>query len=84
MWGHLQTSHSDQQNVDPLKDFSFSVLSKHRDPLSRQLEEAVRISNGLDKKLHTDRKGIESKVKCMNSKEEAFAPQTRWDKDRLT
>ena len=83
MWSHLKASHPDQDNIDTLRDFKFSVLSKHRDPLSRQLEEAVRISNGLDRKIHTDRKGLETKISCLNSKEEAFAPQIRWDRNRL-
>ena len=84
MWSHLQDSHPDQENIDTLRDFKFSVLSKHRDPLSRQLEEAVRISNGLDRKVHTDSKGIETKITCLNSKEDAFAPQIRFDRHRLT
>ena len=84
MWGHLRTSHPDQDNLDSLKEFNFSILRKHRDPLSRQLEEAVRISHVLDRKVHTHKQGKEIKIRCMNSKEEAFAPQTRWDKDRHT
>ena len=67
MWSHLKASHPDQDNIDTLRDFKFSVLSRHRDPLSRQLEEAVRISNGLDRKVHTDRKGLETKISCLNS-----------------
>ena len=84
MWSHLQNSHHEQDNIDVTRDFSFSVLSRHRDPLSRQLEEAVRISNGLDRNIHTDNKGIEVKISCLNSKDEAFAPQIRWDRHRMT
>ena len=83
MWSHMKASHPDQDNIDIRRDFKFSILSRHRDPLSRQLEEAVRISNGLDREIHTDRKGLEIKISCLNGKEEAFAPQVRWDRNRL-
>ena len=84
MWDHIRTSHPDLDNLDSLRDFKFSILRKHRDPLTRQLEEAVRIFKGLDSDRHTDNKGTEVQIQCMNRKEEAFAPQARFDKDRHT
>ena len=68
--------------MNGLREFNFSVLSSHRDPMTRQIEEAVRIANGLDLNRHTDKRGLEVTVNCLNRKEETFAPQIGFDQDK--
>ena len=67
---------------NPEKNFKFQIVNNHRDPLSRQLEEAVRINKALENGIAIDRSQKEVSVSCLNRRGEAFAPYQRWDPDR--
>ena len=83
MWEHQRASHPNiDKEIDPIRDYSFNILSNHRDALTRQLEEAVRINNGLDYNRHTDKTGNQITIRCLNRKDETFAPQVRWERER--
>ena len=68
-------------SMDPVRDFNFSILSRHRDPMTRQLEEAVRVTKALNGNKHTDKKNVD--VHYLNRRGETFEPNRRWDPDTL-
>ena len=43
MWDHLQTVYRPHPSINPEEDFTFSVINYFKDPMTRQIEEAVRI-----------------------------------------
>ena len=69
--------HGSPRDIDPLKDFRFEKVSSHRDPLNRQIEEAIRINQALEQKTLLARSGYIQKVNSLNRKEEHFAPRKR-------
>ena len=86
MWEHINTHHRDMgtdgqtyngQRTDDIRvgeSFKFSVLGKHRELFSRQLEEAIRINKALGSGFLTDVDGKPKQVVCLNRREEHFAP----------
>ena len=73
--------HSLQKHGSPggfLTDYSFKPVSTHRDPLTRQIEESVRIAWAVERGVYYNSQGKEINVKCLNRKGEAFAPIQRW------
>ena len=60
-------------------DYSVKVLSSHRDPLTRQTTEAVRISRALDLGVHTNTMWKDTPITSLNRKGEFFAPLKRWE-----
>ena len=76
-------AHSNDLNIDPVKDFNFSILNRHRDPMTRQLEEAVRVTRALNNNRHTDKKNLEIDVISLNRRGETFEPNRRWDPDQI-
>ena len=58
-------------------DFTFKVLSKHRDPMNRQITEAVRIKKALENGTLLKHKGRVINVNSLNKKMEYFAPRER-------
>ena len=83
MWDHKMEAHSNDLNIDPVKDFNFSILNRHRDPMTRQLEEAVRVTRALNNNRHTDKKNLEIDVISLNRRGETFEPNRRWDPDQI-
>ena len=81
MVDHVRDKHPDlAQNLealDPSTEFTFSVLSSHRDPLTRQTTEAVRIQQALETGLHSGPRG-EVQIKTLNRKGEHFSARERW------
>ena len=51
--------------------------------MTRQLEEAVRVTHGLERNKHINKNNIEIDVKCLNRRGETFTPQERIDPDRF-
>ena len=84
MWDHKMEDHSNDLSMDPVKDFNFSILRRHRDPMTRQLEEAVRVTRALECKIHTDKKNINIDVISLNRRGETFEPNRRWDPDQYS
>ena len=57
--------------------FQFNVVSRHRDPLTREVYEAVRIQQALETGTITLGKA-DLHVIPLNRKGEHFAPKERW------
>ena len=69
--------HSIQKHGGPgsyLTDYSFKPVSSHRDPLTRQIEESVRIAMAMERRTHYTAQGKEISINCLKRKGEAFAP----------
>ena len=77
MWDHRVDKHQGDMDIDPDMDFKWEILSSHRDPLSRQVTEAVRILQAVETNRQTDNRGIELSVNSLNRKTEIFAPRDR-------
>ena len=75
MYDHNQDKHP-ETTLDQ-SDFKFSVISSHKDPLSRQVTEAVRILQATDRKTFTGNSNTELLVKPLNRRLEHFAPRER-------
>ena len=77
MWDHNRDNHGDQDiNTE---DFQFDILNSFTDPMTRQIEEAVRIQRSLSSGLHIDRTGKTHKVKSLNRKNEHFCAKKRFN-----
>ena len=75
MYDYNQDTHPDIKLGDT--DFKFSVISSHKDPLSRQTSEAVRILQATEKRTFSGARNAEILVKSLNRKMEHFAPRER-------
>ena len=60
-------------------DYEFSLITTYRDPLTRQIAEAIRINEALEYNKYTDNKGEIIEIRSLNRKGEHFAPRERWD-----
>ena len=82
MADHLSELHPKLLSEDGRDVFEFRVLSSHRDPLSRQTTEAVRIQQAIEEgKLYLGNyKKLE--IWTLNRKGEYFAPRERWTNNR--
>ena len=75
MWDHNRDTHMDlDMNIN---DFQFNIVNTFSDPMTRQIEEAVRIQQSLTHGIHIDRTGKSRKVKSLNRKHEYFCPRKR-------
>ena len=81
MWDHIKSSHCSHTNPNPQEDFSFNVISTHKDPMTRQIMEAVRIQMALCNGTHIDQKGSELSIISLNRKNEFFTQRKRFDHD---
>ena len=62
-------------------DYDFQVISTHKDPLTRQTAEAIRIQKALQQGTHVQRNGKPVKIISLNRKGEYFAPMERWNNE---
>ena len=76
MWDHNVAAHGGDLNMDPMKDFQFSVISTYKDPLTRQVTEAVKIQRAMDTKTF-QAGGEVIQVIPLNRRSEHFAPISR-------
>ena len=78
MWDHtLDKLEGILDNV--YSDYTFNVLLMHRDPLTRQTKEAIRICKALETGNHIQANGKQVKIFSLNRKGEYFAPRERWN-----
>ena len=79
MWDHVFHKHGAPEltNIDPSRDFTFENVSYHRDPMARQVEEALRIFQSREKVSYTSRSNKDLKVNSLYRRDEHFAPQQR-------
>ena len=75
MWDHNKEDHS---NLDMTKnDFQFDIISKFKDPMTRQVDEADRIQHSMSMGVHTNKTGKIKNIKSLNRKFEYFCPKKR-------
>ena len=74
---HINEVHKDDPNVVPERDFKFSVISSFKDPLTRQITEAVKIRRALEKNTFLDPGGEAIQITSLNRKYEHFVPLVR-------
>ena len=81
MWDHIQDVHGGgTHTVNVRNDFNFALVERHKDPMSRQLTESVRIREALHKNIHYNYKNKKLPIKSMNRKNEYFMARSRnWD-----
>ena len=83
MYDHYNKNHSQEEEpLDPKSDYSFQVIRNHRDAMSRQIEEAVRINQALDYGTMTNRENQELAIISLNRRGEHYPPRVRFNKDR--
>ena len=80
MWNHMFRHNGAPrlEEIDSKKDFRFESIGGHRDPMTRQVEEAVRIIQARENGSYTNRSERDLKVKSLNRKDEHFAPRQRF------
>ena len=70
IWDHNRDRHGDRDLK--VEDFQFEILNSFTDPMTRQVEEAVRIQRALASGLHIDKTGKSHKIQSLNRKNEYF------------
>ena len=70
-------THGGDPDMKPERDFNFSVLATFKDPLTRQITEAVKIKRALEHKTFQAPGGEAVQVISLNRKSEHFAPLLR-------
>ena len=75
---HAEASHGGILN--PKEDIKFTIKKTHRDPLSRQVQEAALINWGLERGTECGARGCPKPLVCLNRKEEIFGPRVRFGK----
>ena len=71
IYDHQVAFHNTDQ-IDPLKDYTFSVIERTNDPFTRQIKDAILIQETLDNKTFNDKKVI-----SLNRKHEYFQARRR-------
>ena len=80
MFDHITEKHNHVQ-IDKLTDFKFEVVKGFRDPLTRQITEAIRIGQGQNGKFYNpEAKG--QNIYNLNRKSEVFAPREKCVKEK--
>ena len=77
MWDHQLEAHGGDHSINPEADFAFNVVNSHKDPLTRQIAEAVKIQRALDSRTFQSSGNKILKIKPLNRRSEHFAPQER-------
>ena len=78
MYDHHSEAHPDDIK-DTQEDFRFQIIGTYRDPLTRQLMEAVKIKTALDKEVFRQKNRQTIHIESLNRRGEHFAPRERWD-----
>ena len=73
MWDHTLIDHAGEIGSEPHQDYHFHLVSNHRDPMTRQITEALRIEKSLGGNI-TSKSGKQTSVKSLNRRGEHFAP----------
>ena len=76
MWDHHEASHGPNVPIDP-HNYSFNILSTFKDAMTRQIQEASRIQQALERGTHIDPKGTKTSIVSLNRKNEFFQQRSR-------
>ena len=77
MWDHIEDAHNGL--IDTKDAFRFEIVSSFRDPLERQIAEATRINQALNRCSIIDKKDRTVPVVSLNRRHEHFSPVERWE-----
>ena len=77
MWDHTVQHHNGQVGTNPEKDYIFSVVGSHKDPMDRQITEALRIEQSFKGFKPAIKNKIPQKVVSLNRRGEHFSPIAR-------
>ena len=77
MWDHRIECHRGDNNIDVDLDYKFDLIGSHRDPLTRQISEAVRIGQANNEGTYTENMGREITINSLNRKSEGFSHRDR-------
>ena len=77
MVDHYRSKHQQEDPPNPESDYRFEVLSKHKEPMTRQIEEACRINQALERNTLTKTSGEIIPIISLNRKGESFASRSR-------
>ena len=77
MWDHQLEAHGGDHRICLEEDFAFNVASSYKDPLTRQIAEAVKIRRALDSRTFQSSENKILRIKPLNRRSEHFAPQER-------
>ena len=80
MFDHITEKHKNIK-IDKLTDFKFEVVEGFRDPLTRQMTEAVRIGKGQNGIFYNPKEEVQN-IYNLNRKSEVFAPRQRFMKEK--
>ena len=77
MWDHSVSHHGGVISQDSSADYTFRIQGVFRDPLTRQLDEAVRIGmvEGHGKVLGDRSEGVGGLAVVLNRKDEHYQPK---------
>ena len=76
MWDHMKAKHPGEKTTDN-DHFKFEVVTGFRDPLTRQITEAIRIGQARDDRIFYNNKGESKIIMTLNRKSEVFLPRER-------
>ena len=79
MWDHNISAHNGEMSNDPAEDFKFNVIRRYKQPMERQIAEALRIEQAMNGSVGEGNKRI--LCQSLNRKFEHFAPIQRRDND---
>ena len=83
MWDHSKLYHGDTI-IDCHKVYKFSFLKRHKDPMSTQLAEEIRIKEFLYKNKHYNPKVSKLSINYRNRKGKHFKARKRFTENYLT
>ena len=72
----MKTKHPGVKTTDN-DHFKFEVVTGFRDPLTRQITEAIRIGQARDNRIFFNNKGESKIIMTLNRKSEVFSPRER-------
>ena len=81
MWDHAKEKQGGPSSKLE-EDYQFTVLSSHRDLMTRQISEVVRINKALVARIHATARYKEVPINSLNRKGECFAPMERWEEQQ--
>ena len=82
MWDHISEAHGGSLGPDTKDAFRFEILSSFRNPLERQITEATRFNQALNRLTLTNMKDKAMSVVSLNRRHQHFSPIERWEEDQ--
>ena len=81
MWDHISEAHGGSPGTETKDAFRFEIVSSFRDPLERQIAEATRINQALNRLTLTNMKDKAMPMVSLNRRHEHFSPIECWEEE---